>query len=356
MNRRLKQYVLIFIYTIAICVLTGEITLRVQGNYEVYFDNYNEKYMSAYDNTTMWPRSNYRNISFTTQKSEFKYDNEYNSEGLRDIEHNRSKLKGEYRIMALGDSFTEGFGVVYDDTWCSVLKRTLNKDSTNRVNIINGGFSGSDPFFSYRIFRERLISYNPDLVLLVINGSDIMDVVVRGGNERFLNDSAVIYKPKPKLDYLFSKSHLFRFIIMKIYGYNWFLIGPQERPGRLKEAKNNLAFVMDDFITLTSENSIDFAVIFHPFKKDILGGKYCRNFDFIKSELVKNNIKFYDLLEFYQGKIDADNIYEYYWKEDGHLTPKGNVMFAEGIENFILNSHYLPEKLKSLSNGRLIDN
>lgn len=260
---------MIFIYTTAICVIAGEVTLRMAGYTQVYFDNMGGKYLSPYDNTIMWPRTKFKNVSFTRKKTEFEYRSQFNSEGLRDIEQTKSKPKGEYRILLLGDSFTEGFGVEYDDTWCSVLKRKLNKDSTNRVNIINGGFSGSDPFFSYHIFKEHLISYNPDLV-----------------------------------------------------------------------------YIIKDFIILTSENSIDLAVIFHPYKREILSDRYEWDFDFIKSELMKNNIKFYDLLEFFQGKIDADNIYEYYWKEDGHFTPKGNVIFAKGIENFILNSNYLPEKLK----------
>src|SRR5262245_60035299 len=48
-----------------------------------------------------------------------------NGLGFRDHEFTVDKRPGEYRILAVGDSFTIGSGVALDDTWPQVLERLL---------------------------------------------------------------------------------------------------------------------------------------------------------------------------------------------------------------------------------------
>jgi hypothetical protein len=45
------------------------------------------------------------------------------------------------------------------------------------------GVAGSDPFYEYRLLVDKLLACQPDLVMTVVNVSDVIDVIVRGGKD-----------------------------------------------------------------------------------------------------------------------------------------------------------------------------
>ncbi len=51
-----------------------------------------------------------------------------NSAGYRDIEHSKKKPKGVHRAVFVGDSFTYGAGVLFDDTYAQRVARSLAAD------------------------------------------------------------------------------------------------------------------------------------------------------------------------------------------------------------------------------------
>jgi hypothetical protein len=97
------------------------------------------------------------------QYGEFSVDVTINSEGLRDVEHEREKPPGVFRILLLGDSYMEGIQVELEKTFPRLLERKL---SARRVEVINASTAdwGTDNQLVY--FRERGRAYSPDLVLL----------------------------------------------------------------------------------------------------------------------------------------------------------------------------------------------
>jgi len=50
----------------------------------------------------------------------------FNSKGLRDVEHFYKKRDGIYRVLVLGDSYTEGVDVELVDTFPKKLEKLLN--------------------------------------------------------------------------------------------------------------------------------------------------------------------------------------------------------------------------------------
>jgi len=74
-----------------------------------------------------------------------------------------------------------------------------------KIETLNGGVSGSDPFYSYYILRYKLLKYHPDLVVLTINKTDFDDFVCRGGDERFLSNGKIQTKSRPVIEWFFSK-------------------------------------------------------------------------------------------------------------------------------------------------------
>ena len=65
-----------------------------------------------------------------------------NSLGMRDVEHPSPKPEGEFRVLLLGDSFTEAFMVDDDAILARQLERTLTPRVPGQASVVNAGVSG----------------------------------------------------------------------------------------------------------------------------------------------------------------------------------------------------------------------
>lgn len=67
-----------------------------------------------------------------------------NSDGLRGREINTPKPPHTFRILAVGDSVTFGYGVREEDTYVKVLERRLNEGESGgrEFEVLNGGTLG----------------------------------------------------------------------------------------------------------------------------------------------------------------------------------------------------------------------
>jgi hypothetical protein len=111
------------------------------------------------------------------QTEEFKTFVQINSKGLRDYEYPYKKDKGVFRILVLGDSFTDGLQVPLEDTFPKVLERKLNEQARTpqrRYEVLNAGHHGDGTGRQLLFFQYEGYKYNPDIVLLAIyTGNDI---------------------------------------------------------------------------------------------------------------------------------------------------------------------------------------
>ncbi len=89
-----------------------------------------------------------------------------NSMGIRDREFGSQKL-ATIRALAIGDSFTYGWGVNLEDTWCKRLERNLREQGID-IEILNLGRPGSGPREYARLARTAIPLLKPDLVILGI--------------------------------------------------------------------------------------------------------------------------------------------------------------------------------------------
>ncbi len=105
-----------------------------------------------------------------------------NSWGLRDREYTVPKPVGTFRILVVGDSGTEGYGVRLEETFVKRFEERLNhlgQTHTPPVNyeVINGGVAGYSPLLEYMFLSRKGLRLEPDLVLLQYNYSDLRDDV-----------------------------------------------------------------------------------------------------------------------------------------------------------------------------------
>jgi hypothetical protein len=87
------------------------------------------------------------------------------------------KGKNVFRILVLGDSFTVGAGVEQQDTYSSQLQRLLNQNSTRKIEVINTGVGGWNPFEYAQYYEYYGRWFDPDIVILgFFVGNDILNI------------------------------------------------------------------------------------------------------------------------------------------------------------------------------------
>jgi len=110
--------------------------------------------------------------NMVTESKMFSYLNyRINSHGLRGPEIRQRKTG--YRIIALGNSCTFGWGIPYQITWASRLQQMLNQQvPSGDVEIINAGMPGYSSHQGKIFFAEELLGLNPDMVLVMFGWND----------------------------------------------------------------------------------------------------------------------------------------------------------------------------------------
>jgi lysophospholipase L1-like esterase len=103
---------------------------------------------------------------------EFSFILETNSFGFRDREFDPQRATGR-RILAIGDSFTYGWGVEGGQSWPKVLESRLRADGQD-VEIANLGKPGASPQNYAEIAEKATPLFKPDLIIIaVLQGDDL---------------------------------------------------------------------------------------------------------------------------------------------------------------------------------------
>ena len=179
-------------YLLAAIVIVPEISLRILG----FHGESDKRDFIQYDKKLGWsliPNANVVDTGF-----EWKVHYSINEDGFREISNIGDKSKGVYRILILGDSFTEGYGVEQDERFSYLAENLLN-EMGKKVEVINAGVRAYN-FTQYHILLQSLYpKYRPDLVVVATVNGDL-DVI---SNTMFMESDIVCryYKPYYSLEY-----------------------------------------------------------------------------------------------------------------------------------------------------------
>ncbi len=102
-----------------------------------------------------------------------------NSLGLRDREYASPKPPGTFRILMLGDSYTEGGGLRVEQTIAKRSEAMLNARGCGAVDVVNAGTASYSPILEYLRLERLGPVLQPDLVVLNFDMTDVHDDVVR---------------------------------------------------------------------------------------------------------------------------------------------------------------------------------
>ncbi|MDZ4846262.1 MAG: SGNH/GDSL hydrolase family protein [Chitinophagales bacterium] len=314
-----------------------EILLRVNGNFYTYSEKTEGKYVSYYNARIKSPYHVYgphelRNLN----RSEFNYSYKTNSLGLREKELSLEKPDSACRILFLGDSFTEGIGTPNDSTYPALFGQFLQQAHNRHVDVINAGISGSDPFYCFRLYQDKLVDFRPDPVVLAINSSDITDYIFRGGMERFQPDGSVRFRKGPWWELPYRFCHFVRWIVHEQMQYDRTFMKEENSEKIDQEAREAIVQCLDDFNKLCKMHGANFIAVLHPtpveFKGSFSNKNNIRPIASALDSLAIMNIVLYEQL----GKFfNKENIEQYYWTNDGHYNSKGYAVFAKSVAESI---------------------
>jgi lysophospholipase L1-like esterase len=100
-----------------------------------------------------------------------------NALGFRDRRLPGPKPPGTMRVVVLGDSFTQGYGVEEADAYPRRLERLLDeRRPSERHEVINLGVPGACPLDYDAHLAEVGLAYQPDLVLVGFMANDVSDI------------------------------------------------------------------------------------------------------------------------------------------------------------------------------------
>src|SRR5262249_24796483 len=103
-----------------------------------------------------------------------------NALGFREPRLPAPKPPGTVRIVVLGDSFTQGYGVDESDAYPRRLEALQGAwDRSRRYDVINLGVPGSSPPDYLYNLREVGLAYHPDVVVVAVMANDVGDIDVR---------------------------------------------------------------------------------------------------------------------------------------------------------------------------------
>ncbi|MBN2789424.1 MAG: SGNH/GDSL hydrolase family protein [Candidatus Delongbacteria bacterium] len=291
---------------------------------------------------------------------DLEYTVKTNSLGFKDGEMRNIPLKSERdRILIIGDSFTEGLGYKYEDTFCGLLQAKIN----DRSEILNAGVTSYSPKLYYlkiKYLLEMGLEFEHLIVMLDI--SDIQDESVYENFQPRMNKSPLRKFDVILSNYSFSYHHLLRNIIKKAASIQkkesskfadaeTFLETSIEDRGRwtydnkvfedwgkigLELASMNLLKLTD----LCNERSIDLTLVVYPWPEQILErdslsiqSKYWSEFCHM------NKIDFLDLFPYFFNSENAEDVIgEYFIAGDDHWNENGHQLIAEKLYEKIIGS------------------
>lgn len=339
-----KNYQLL-LTSIIISLFLTEVTLKyvIQSNltysekngsffyYSMYksciHGNFSRKYILKQDDIQISTHS--ANSINYVRKPEFTYVHTYNSLGLRDKEPILDT--NIFTIIGLGDSFTEGVGSPHDSTWVKLLECNIKRlDPNKKIQIINAGVNGSDPIAEYLLLERLLIKYNPKIVIVAINNSDISDIIVRGGNERFTN-GIVQYSKCPWWEFFYSYSYIFRSLMHSFFNINYLLLTDRQYDIERKIAIEKLIKCISiDYKNLAKKYSFKLVVVLHPHQYELEQKDF--SLKDLSMELSKDTS--FQTVNLYNDycTFQIENKYNFkdlYWQIDLHHNSNGYKLWAD---------------------------
>jgi lysophospholipase L1-like esterase len=155
------------------------------------------------------------------QRAEFAVQVRLNALGFRERRLPSPKPAGVQRVIALGDSFTQGYGVEEDESWPRRLETVLDARHPGRYQVVNLGVPGTNPRDHLSHLRNPGLAYEPDVVLVMVMGNDVQERWVQRELGVQFASSALVDVRRAMLDPPPAWTRIPRAVFPALYPYVW---------------------------------------------------------------------------------------------------------------------------------------
>lgn len=175
--KRSRHQVILLIISLIITLLILEGAARLLHHFQrLKAEQTDYLVIFQQDDALEWSHVPNTEITITTEDGDvFIAINEY---GLRDNPYPYEKPGNTFRILILGDSFTEALQVNLEDTFHALIEDRLNNElnDTFQYEVISAGIAAYGTTRSMVFYEQEGYKYQPDLVLLAFYmGNDVRD-------------------------------------------------------------------------------------------------------------------------------------------------------------------------------------
>lgn len=267
----------------------------------------------------------YGSKSFITNAMSFRNDKEFSY----------SVPDNKVRMICSGDSFTMGYGVGNEDTWCSLLQSIDNR--IEPVNLGQGGYGVDQAYLWYKRNSARL---EHDIHIFAFITADFYrmqsDVFFGYGKPFFvLQDDVLVNKnlPVPKRSYSIpglakaqqAVRQLSSVIILKklLFQEDPFLVAENKKRSNDQTRKIVLKIFKDLQEINKIKNSI-LVLVYLPVKSDYIDNSSEEWRRFLNSEATKCGFLFIDLIDEFR-RYPHQKVTTLF---NGHYSEKGNLYIA----------------------------
>jgi|GEM_PF-287926 len=288
--------------------------------------------------------------------------NAINSHGMRDGDVARQKAGGVFRIAVVGDSLTYGWRVAIEDCYVKKLEALLNEKSARAretaaegkgFEVLNFGVSGYNTEQELIVLREKVLGFEPDLVIVGFVPNDILfstsveAIVFAKGDPAFgrqAREAAKLldeYTPRKARDVLppwLAWSKLIRLAWQSVENARKgdFLLNyyrNEERWAALENALREIKALLDEkeipvFVALIPE---DYRILFNKGRDEIHKK--------LTAALREIGFPYIDLVHEYEGHSVEDLIIN---DQDPHPNAYGHTIAAQAIHQALVTEELVP--------------
>ena len=265
---------------------------------------------------------------------------ETNSSGFRTEEFDNELVGNGIVVIVLGDSYAFGYGVRYQDSFPSILQRSLREQYPDKnIRVVNLSMPGYNTVQELATLKEVGLKLRPKIVLLAYHLNDI-ETQIEEKRSKGISLLSILSDAKRGL-------HILRFVLPRIAAVARSLHVKVETTAtaeieeyvtegpRWKENQSTLTELFD----VCRQNDCDLGIIVLPYLVQLTDDHPCIVayqvvIDFCRS----NNVPAINAFEYFRG-AEARRLWINAF--DGHPNSQGQAFIAKAAEDLIKSSRFL---------------